>query len=330
MRKKEPVIISGFNQDITKMKGVEEQLRNSEERFRLVSESPFVGIAWLSPNGTILQMNETFMKMLEYPFEEIYNKHLKEFSHPDDLLNDSPYFEKMRKGELDYYHTEKRYITKNKETIWAELNVNNIKNENGETVYRIAIVQNISQRKHAEELLLESEANLRNILENTDTAYVLLDTDTNVISFNSIANELSYASTGLLLSEGKSYLEFMHEDRKSEVLSSINTVIEKSTQLSYLIYSKQQQASDKCLFVSMHPVFDKNQKVIGLSVAATDITERKNIEEEIKQINERYELAIKATNDVIWDWDVETNKIVRSENYKKIFGYGPTAENVFF
>src|SRR5207249_1944629 len=49
----------------------------------------------------------------------------------------------------------------------------------------------------------------------------------------------------------------------------------------------------------------------------------------IRESNERYELALKATNDVIWDWDIERNKIYRSPNYSKIFGFPLAQDGIY-
>src|SRR5690606_37492845 len=74
--------------------------------------------------------------------------------------------------------------------------------------------------------------------------------------------------------------------------------------------------------VSSHyiSVGDKNHFVVSVR----DITRRKKIEEELRVSYERFDLAIKGTNDGIWDWDIVANKHYRSPRWKAMLGY---AEN---
>src|SRR5581483_699177 len=54
-----------------------------------------------------------------------------------------------------------------------------------------------------------------------------------------------------------------------------------------------------------------------------DIRERLTAEEALRRSNERFNLAVRATNDVIWDWDLETDELWWNENLKRVFGYAP-------
>jgi PAS domain S-box-containing protein len=137
---------------IEERKASEDAIMQSEKRYRLVSENSFLGITWASPEGRLINVNDTFCKMLEYSREELMSKHFAEFSHPEDVERDIPFIEKMRRGEIDNYQTEKRFITKYGKTIWAELHLTSIKSD-GKEEYRIAIIQDISSRKNAEEKL---------------------------------------------------------------------------------------------------------------------------------------------------------------------------------
>ena len=135
---------------ISERRIAEEAIMRSEQRYRLVSESPFLGINWVSTDSKIINTNDTFCKMLGYTRDEILHRHFADFSHPEDLERDMPYVMKMKNGEIQNYHTEKRFITKYDKIIWAELNLTSIRNGSNEE-YRIAIIQDITSRKIAQE-----------------------------------------------------------------------------------------------------------------------------------------------------------------------------------
>src|SRR3989344_7035809 len=121
----------------------------------------------------------------------------------------------------------------------------------------------------------------------------------------------------------------MPPEKRRQVKSTIEEILISGKEIKYEASHSQTDNSVKWFYISMHPVFSEDKKVLGLSVAATDITGRKKTEVRIKQSNERYELVTKATKDVIWDCNFASNKIYRSEKYKHVFGYSNFKNNIY-
>lgn len=315
--------------DVTQRIVSEKTLAEIQNRYKMVFDNPILGIAIGTIDGTMQNVNDAFCKMLGYTREELYNQHFSIYTLPEDTENERPYILKMANGELDTYQIEKRYITKSNALIWVELSISCVKNAANEVEFVVAVVQDITPKKTAEESLYKSEANLRNILENTDTAYALLNNDAIILSCNNIARKLSQEEFGEPLEEGKNYVDMMREDRRKGVRATIQTVLTSKKPVKYETKYVNPGKPDKWLLVSMYPILDVNKNVLGLSVAALDISNGKNTEQLIKQSNDRYELVTKATNDVIWDWDITNSKLYRSENYKQVFGYSDSVDNAY-
>lgn len=72
--------------------------------------------------------------------------------------------------------------------------------------------------------------------------------------------------------------------------------------------------------ISFYPIYE-GKAVVGTACFSRNITEKKKAEEEIKKSNERFEMAALATNDVMWDWDLLTDKIWWNNNYYSHFGF---------
>jgi PAS domain S-box-containing protein len=189
--------------------------------------------------------------------------------------------------------------------------------------------QDITEQKNKEQTLKKAEANMRALLENTNVAYILLDENINVLTFNQKANQLAIDAGMRQLIAGRNYLEWVDEKRKNTVLANIKKVLTEKTTLQYEIkYEKYLGSADKWLDVRMHPIHSDNE-LLGLSISILDISENKKTEQLLKESNERYIMATKATNDVIWDWDIINKQFYRSENFGQLFGYPVSQDNIY-
>ncbi len=139
-----------FIRDITERKKIEVALRESEEKFRVISEYALTGIAMSDKSGNIVYANRSFMEMVKYSKEELYGMHFGVFTHPDYIEEELRYVEEISRGERDSYRMEKRYITAKGEIIWVDLTVSSVRDIRGEIVNHVGIVIDITDRKRIE------------------------------------------------------------------------------------------------------------------------------------------------------------------------------------
>lgn len=141
--------------DITERKQAEEALRASEERFRQIFEEVPLGMAVVSPDGTLFQVNKACCEMLGYTEHELKGRSFLEITHPMDADEDAYLAEQVLQGAIPSYKLEKRYIKKNGDILWADLTATVIRGPTGQIIYGLGMIENIIQRKWAE--LLEDE-----------------------------------------------------------------------------------------------------------------------------------------------------------------------------
>ncbi len=178
--------------------------------------------------------------------------------------------------ENSKYNIEHRIVKPNAEIRWVRENAKIILDEKtGAPLKMIGTVEDITDRKKAELAQKKAEANLRNILENTDTAYVLIDINANVLSFNHLAKELSILQTGRAITEGINYAEMMLDHRKKDVKAKIDFVLANKNKMTYEASYIGRGGKEQWLFVSMNPIINEDRELLGLSIAARNITERK-------------------------------------------------------
>jgi len=136
--------------DISQRKQAEEELREKEERFRSLVKHAAVGIVQVRVDGQFLEVNPAMCMMLGYSETELLAMTPEWITHPDDRARDRSLVESLQSGEHDSYEIEKRYLHRNGATIWGSLTTSIVKDFSGRPLYRVSIVQNITQRKRSE------------------------------------------------------------------------------------------------------------------------------------------------------------------------------------
>lgn len=147
--------------DITERKQAEQILKESEERFRYIFEQVAVGFSQVdSLTGQYVKINQKHCDIVGYTREEMLTKTFKDITHPDDLNKEDVFKEKLRRGEINTYSFEKRYLRKDGATIWINLTVSSMWAAGEQPTYDIAVVEDITERKRTEEALEKSRQQL--------------------------------------------------------------------------------------------------------------------------------------------------------------------------
>src|SRR5215204_1818661 len=141
----------GVQNDITERRGIEEVLRESEERFRATFEHAAIGAAQVGVDGRWLRVNQRLAEIVGYEPEELLQTTFQQITHPDDLERDLAQMRRLLADELRTYTIEKRYLRRDGSLVWVNLTVSLVRNASGEPIYFIAAVEDISGRKKAQE-----------------------------------------------------------------------------------------------------------------------------------------------------------------------------------
>lgn len=135
-------------------------VQENEKRFLGVFEQAAVGIALVGLNGEWLKLNHKYCEILAYSHEELMGMTFQDVTHPDDLEADMSLYQKLLASEIDHYVLEKRYFQKNGSSVWINLTVSLVRDDQGTPLYAVAVAENISERKKAQEELQQLTAEL--------------------------------------------------------------------------------------------------------------------------------------------------------------------------
>ncbi|MBD0309217.1 MAG: PAS domain S-box protein, partial [Microcoleus sp. T1-bin1] len=147
-----PVAILEISNDISDRKRSEIALAQSAQRFRATFEQAAVGMAQATVEGKFLLVNQKLCEILGYSREELVEKRFQEITWQEDLANEEELVRQLLAGEIENFSLEKRYIRNDGELVWANLTVSLLREQNG-TQFLMAVVEDIRERKQAEESL---------------------------------------------------------------------------------------------------------------------------------------------------------------------------------
>jgi two-component system sensor histidine kinase UhpB len=143
--------IGVVNRDVTGRKRAEAALQESEARFRVIFENAPLGIALMDMTGHPTRTNTALRKMLGYSEPELAQMTFTDFTHPDDAQADWDLFTELVAGKRDQYQIEKRYARRDGQVMWGQLSTSLIRNPDGAAQYVIGMVEDITERKQADE-----------------------------------------------------------------------------------------------------------------------------------------------------------------------------------
>jgi PAS domain S-box-containing protein len=141
----------------------QEELREQQARWNSTYEHAAIGIVEIDAEGRFLRVNEAICSIVGGTREELLGWKLFGRTHPDDRDIDGELYRRQVAGEVEFYSIEKRFIRRDGRTIWMGVRSSTVRDHNGRFLYSVRVVQDITERKEAEERqkLLIDELNHR-------------------------------------------------------------------------------------------------------------------------------------------------------------------------
>jgi PAS domain S-box-containing protein len=172
-----PCLVS-LIRDTTERREAQETLRASEERFRVAFDEAPVGMVIGVKDGVIARVNRALCQMTGYIPEELIGRHVQEFQHPEDRDLSLPLVKKLFAGEIPSFTVERRYVAKGGRVFWAQATTAAARNPDGTPAFALGVIEDITQRKQAEEALRQRHAELQTIYDGTIEGILITDIET--------------------------------------------------------------------------------------------------------------------------------------------------------
>jgi PAS domain S-box-containing protein len=266
LRAGEELLVLSTIRDVTEGKRVIETLRESEERFRRVFEEGPLGLALVGKDHRFLNVNSAFSRLVGYSASELSYMSFEDITHPDDRQTDAALADQLFGGEVPFYQMSKRFVTKNGEAIWANLTRSVVSDQNGNPLYALSMIEDITQRKRMDETLRDSEERFRVALKNSPVVVFNHDRELRYTWINSPV--LAWARCEYL---GHTDAEILGREEGAHLMVIKQGVLDNGigtrTEVT-VTFEDETHYFD----LTVEPLRDDQGAVVGITCAATDVT----------------------------------------------------------
>lgn len=302
--------------DVTEKEKAKQALIESEDRFRLLSESALEGIV-MSENKTIIDVNEQFVKMFGYEGrEELLGKNIEFLVHPDSL---GMVHEKIHETNPEAY--ELVCVRKNGSTFIAK-SKGRIIPYGGKTI-RISVMSDITAEKESEKNLKQSEERFRHLFENNLAGVFRSEVGGDLLEANmAIAEIFGYTSVEDFKKAKAQDLYFSDKDREKY----IEELRKKGFVKNFQMRMKKKDGSEIWILENVQLVKSSSDNKEYIEGTLIDITETKRIQQALQESEENYKSLIEHTPDGILIHDEKGETIFANPAALKMMGFSSLEE----
>jgi len=301
--------------DITDKKKVEQKLLESEQLFRRIFEDSVDGMVLGDSQGNFVKVNPAMSEILGYSEKELLSMSTTDLTYSGDVNLNSDIARQLWSGEIDNFTAEKRYITKNRNIIWSETTVFAIRDEEGNLKYTVGRLKDITDKKKAEEALKNSEKRLSNFIESAADGFILFDSELNHIEMNKAALEI----TGLKRKEviGKNVIDTVPNIKESGRYHEYKKVIKTGVPFHIGDLANHPLTPERNIELKAFKVGD------GLGINFSDITERKQAEEALRESEEKLRNILEHSSNLFYSHTAEHELIYLSPQCREFLQCEP-------
>ncbi|HET6272935.1 MAG TPA: PAS domain S-box protein, partial [Bacteroidota bacterium] len=313
-----PLYVIGMLRDITERRRAVELLARTEERFsKVFHASPIaIGIGRLS-DGRFIDVNESFMRLMGFSREEVIGRTGVELDIWADTVARTQMMNKL-KAERSVHSEEIVLKTKRNEhlDVHASFEIVDISGE----PCMLGLLEDISERKRAEEALRENEKRYRSVVENLTQAYYEADRHAAFTYCNpGLVLICGYAAEELI---GTVSLRLVAEEHRQDVKASYKRwVDEKRTDMSMEFLVQTKQGRKFWIEQITHYEFDSSGTFLKATNILRDIDERKRAEEELRNTEEKYRSMFDSAGEGIYQSTPDGKFVAVNLTFARILGY---------
>ncbi len=319
----EPVGVLGLLRDLSERLGAEEALLRSEARYRNAFASAAIGMALIVPDGRFAQVNTSFCELVGRTAEELCTLNWRDITHSDDIDRDRELVQLLLAGEIRSYQIEKRYRHRDGRDVWALITVSLVRDDDGEPLHFVSQIQDVTERKFAEEQLAQSRLQLADAQQIAQIGNWTWHVATDAVTWSDELYRIFGLDPGSSLPSTAALRDFVHPDDRERVRELANCVAE--TGKPYTHQYRIVLGDGTMRWVEGRGISSVGEDGLSMHGTIQDITDRKQAEDDLATSEARLAEAQRIGQIGDWKRDGPDEPLTWSDETYRIFGIDPAS-----
>ncbi len=280
-------------------------------------------VAITDQKGTIVYVNDVFCKISKYSAEELLGQDHRiinsGYHSPSYIRN---LWVTIANGKI--WRGEFRNKAKDGSFYWLDTTIVPFLNQNGKPYQYMSIRTDITEKKKSEENLRKSEISLKEAQAITHIGNWEIDLVENKHTWSDEFYSIFGINKSEVTPSPDLFLSFVHPDNTEVIQEKIKEAFATFNDSSFHFRFVREDGAERHGYAEWKHEFDKKGKPVRLFGILQDTTERMQAEEELSKSNERFQYAITATSDIIWELNFDTKLYLVHEGKEKLPGFNKT------
>ena len=312
----QPIRMVGTVRNITQQKRMEQALRLSEERYARATAVGRVGVWELDVQAGTYYGDRNLKAMFGYQSDELSADPFVWLNlvHPDDQSIAMAHWERIVRRETDDYVYEARIMKKDGTVIWTDIRGHGVRTADGQLTHVIGATLDITERKRAEDRLRRTQFAMDQAVD----AVYWIDPQAKILYTNEAASAmLGYTKDEFL----RMRVHDLNPDFPAEVWPGWWEEVREKKVVS--LETNHLTRDGRLVPIDIRVVFLAYGGQEFHCAFVRDITSKKHVDQALHESQTRFELAVSATYDGIWDWNILTGEQYWSDHHLELFGLRP-------
>jgi PAS domain S-box-containing protein len=259
-------------------------LRESEQRLRATFDHAAIGMAHVAPDGRWLMVNDRLCQIVGYPRAELLARTFADITHPEDIDKDWAQARRLLAGEIGTYSIEKRYVRRDGGFVWTLLTVALVRAADGQPLYFISTVDDISDRKRAEAALAARTDELHQTFNSTTVGLTRCSRELRYLAANPAYVQI--AGVPLQQIVGRPIAEVIGQEGFETIKPYIERVLAGES-VEFEVPVAFSGSGSHLLHVAYTPWRESDGSVSGWVGSIMDVTARVRAEEKLQAANQQ-------------------------------------------
>jgi diguanylate cyclase (GGDEF)-like protein/PAS domain S-box-containing protein len=306
--------------DITERKQMEEALRQSEEKHRIIIENSLDGYFEIDLAGNLTFFNESQCEIFGYPKEDLMGMNNRQYADEENAKKVFEAFNEIYKtgttGKIFDYEIIRKDGTKRQVEVSASLKIDS----SGKRIGFRGTTRDITERRKMEETIRQSEEKYRTILDEMEDAYFEVGLSGNFIFVNdAVCRHLGYSREELIGANFRGQMAEEEIDIVYKAFSNVYITGKPEKVISYKVIRKD--GTTAFAEIAGLPLQNRKGEIIGFRGIGRNITKRRQMEDAIRQSEEKYRAILENMQEGYFEVDLAGNFTFFNDSICLLFGY---------